>query len=150
VIEMINNTERLSRLKETQYQGIFGVKKQTFEKMLEILEAAYQVLHAQGGKPPKLSVLDKLVITLMYYREYRTFEHIAFDYGVSKSTICESVGWVEETLVDDEAFALPAKRVFEKHNDDIEIIVVDVTEQDIQRPKRGRKNGTRGRKSGTQ
>ena len=56
--------------------------------MLSILEDAYKRLHFKGGSPLKrLSVLDKLIITLEYYREYRTMRHIAFDYGVSKSMV---------------------------------------------------------------
>jgi hypothetical protein len=139
---MIDNEARLSKLKEARYQAVFGVKKPTFDKMASVLQNAYCALHKNGGKPSKLSVLDKLVITLMYYREYRTFEHIAFDYGVSKSTICESVKWVEQALIGDSAFALPSKRAFEQYNDNIEIIVVDVTEQEVERPKRGKNDTT--------
>jgi hypothetical protein len=41
----------------------YGVKPTTFEKMLSILQTAYDVLHQKGGKPPKLTVEDKLCIT---------------------------------------------------------------------------------------
>ena len=34
---------------------------------------------------------------LGYYRDYRTMENIAFDYGVHKQRICEAIAWVEET-----------------------------------------------------
>ncbi|MBR1418275.1 MAG: hypothetical protein IJ576_04860 [Synergistaceae bacterium] len=37
--------------------------------------------------------------------------HIAFDYSVSKSTVCESIKWVEDTLVKSKEFALPSKRI---------------------------------------
>ena len=43
--------------------------------------------------------IDKLVIMLFYYRDYGTIENIAFDYGVAKSTICESIKWVENILI---------------------------------------------------
>ena len=138
-MKMIDNQQRINKLKRQQYQAIFGVLKETFDKMLEVLESAYQELHKQGGKPPKLSVLDKLIITLMYWREYRTFEHIAFDYDVCKSTICESVHWVENELKKCKDFALPSKRELQKNSKDIEVIVVDVTEQEIERPKQGQK-----------
>ena len=77
----MNNQEKLSKLKDEDYQELFGVKKPTFDKMLEILEAAYQEQSRKGGRPLRsLSVLDKLVIMLQYYREYRTMQHIAFDF----------------------------------------------------------------------
>ena len=60
----MNNIQRLESLKDEAYQGIFGVTKATFDKMLSILEEAYQQQHAKGGRPiSRLSVLDKLVIT---------------------------------------------------------------------------------------
>ena len=83
-------------LKGKDYQRLLGVKKATFDKMLAILKKAYKQEHLMGGHPPKLSVLDKLIIMLGYYREYRPMENIAFDYGVAKSTICESIKWVGE------------------------------------------------------
>ena len=68
----MNNLKRREELKEEEYQGIFGVTKATFDKMLLILEEAYKQRHSKGGSPLKnLSVLDKLIITLGYYREYR-------------------------------------------------------------------------------
>ena len=108
----MDNQTRIEKLKENKYQELFGVKKATFDKMLEILKEQYKKEHARGGKPPKLSVLDKLIIMLCYYREYRTMQHIAFDYNVCKSTICESIQWVEKTLIKSGVFRLPSKKNF--------------------------------------
>ena len=137
----MNNEERIKNLKEEQYQKIFGIKKKTFNKMLEILNNAYAQLHSQGGKNPKLSVLDILVIMLDYYREYRSMEHIAFDYGVVKSTICDSIKWVENTLIKDGTFSLPPKRKLQEDNIEIETLLVDATECEIERPKKNKKVG---------
>ena len=106
----MNNQERIAHLKTRDYQKYLGVKKKTFDVMLQILEKDYQRKHKMGGRPPKLSVLDKLMIMLQYYREYRAMDNIAFDYGVSKSTISDAIKWVEETLVKDGTFRLPSKR----------------------------------------
>jgi hypothetical protein len=70
---------------------LFGVKPETFEAMKSILYKEFENLHRQGGGPPKLSVEDKLTITLKYFREYRTMESIGHDYWVGKSTVCESI-----------------------------------------------------------
>jgi len=66
-------------------------------------------LRENGGDPHGLSVGDKLLITLQYYREYRTMEHIAIDYGCSKSTVSRSITWVEKTLSAHGQFQLPGK-----------------------------------------
>ena len=136
----MNNIKRLEQLKDEEYQGIFGVTKATFEKMLYILEETCKQQHSKGGRPLKrLSVLDKLIITLGYYREYRTIRHIAFDYEVSKSMIHKSIRWVEDLLIQSKEFALPSKRSLTE-TQDIKVVLVDVTECEIERPKKNKKN----------
>jgi hypothetical protein len=115
--------------------------------MLAILQKEYDEMHKKGGSPPKLMVKDKLTVSLKYLREYRTMESIGADYGVRKSTVCESIQWVEDTLAKDKTFKLPGKKVLKKSSDTIEIIVVDVTESPIQRPKNGQKEYYSGKKS---
>ena len=94
--------------------------------MLKLLNEAYRIEHLRGGHPPKLSVLDRLVIMLLYYRDYRTMENIAFEYGVAKSTIYECVKWVENILIKRELV----------RDTEIEAVLVDATECEIERPKK--------------
>jgi len=126
----MDNTKRIASLKEKEYYELFGVKKATFEKMLEILNEQYKKEHEKGGKPPKLKVLDKRIIMLCYYREYRTMQHIAFDYGVTKGTICNSIHWVENTLIKSGVFNLPSKRELYS-NTEIEVVLIDAAEAEI-------------------
>lgn len=136
----MNNIQRLESLKDEAYQGIFGVTKATFDKMLSILEEAYQQQHIKGGRPiSRLSVLDKLVITLGYYREYRAIRHIAFDYGVSKSMIHKSIQWVENVLICSKEFALPGKKKLTE-TQEVQVVLIDATECEIERPKKNSKN----------
>ena len=96
----MNNVERIAKIQTSRYKEIFGVEKFVFDRLLRLLEIAdaYQ-RKSNAGRKSQLSVLDKLVITLMYWREYRTYRHIAFDYGVGKSTIGEAILWVENTII---------------------------------------------------
>jgi hypothetical protein len=125
--------------KEHTFKRMFGVRIKTFNKMKEILEKEYGKIHKKGGSPSKMSVEDKLYATLKYLREYRTMEHIGGDYGVSKSTICESIQWVENTLIKDGTFDLPGKKVLKTSPSVNEFIVIDVTESPINRPKKTKK-----------
>jgi hypothetical protein len=154
-MKMINNEERLKNTPIGKYKEIFGVEKYVFDRMLRILNAAYVFGNMDkkpenGGRKPKLSVLDCLVITLMYWREYRTFRHIAYDYDVGKSSVGRAVLWVEDTLIASGVFNLKSKRELRENLSKIKVVVIDVTEQEIERPKRGRKNGIQARKSDTQ
>jgi hypothetical protein len=136
----MDNKTRIANLAEEKYQVIFGVHKATFDALLAILERAYEEMRKRGGRERKLSVLDMLVIFLGYYHDYRTMENLAFDYGVHKQRISEAVAWVEQTLIKDGTFSLPSKRELLKSETEIIIAIVDVTEQETERPKKNRKN----------
>jgi len=145
---MESNDKRIKRLESSSYQNLFGVKKEVFDLMFSVLESAFGILHKNGGKPPKLSVLDKLIITLDYYKSYRPFDRIAFDYGVSKSAICKSIAWAESVLIKDKRFQLPSKK--ELRETEFEVILVDCTESPIQRPQKNRKSSIPASKNDTQ
>ena len=132
----MDNEKRIAELKEEKYQVLFGVKKPTFDAMLAILESAYKEMRKKGGPKRKLSVLDMLIIMLGYYHDYRTMENIGFDYGVHKQRICEAIAWVEQVLIKDGKFSLPSKRELIKEDTDVVIAIVDVTEQETERPKK--------------
>jgi hypothetical protein len=57
---------------------------------------------------------EPTVYTLKYLREYRTTECIRADYGISKSRVCEMIRWVEDTLIKDKTFKLPARKFSRK------------------------------------
>ena len=85
---------------------------------------------------------------LSYYRDYRTMENIAFEYGVAKSTVCECVKWVENILIKSGEFSLPKKRELVRDTE-IEVVLVDATECEIERPKKNSGNTTREKRKGT-
>ena len=125
--------------KEALFKRLYGVKPDTFDKMVSILQKEFDALHTSGGKHPKLTAKDKLYIALKYLREYRTMDSSAVEYGVCKGTVCLAMQWVEDTLVKDGTFALPGKKVLKRKSDSMQYIVVDVTESPINRPKEGQK-----------
>ena len=55
-MKMINDVERIKKLKKEDYQKIFGIKNNTFERGI----------HLRGGHPSKLSVLDGFIIMISY------------------------------------------------------------------------------------
>ena len=60
----MDNKERIKKLPKAKYLVTFGIRKPTFEAMLEILESAYKEMRERGGRARKLSVLDMLIIML--------------------------------------------------------------------------------------
>jgi hypothetical protein len=146
---MDNNT-RITELADDKYLVLFGVSKTTFDKMLVILNRAYDEMRKRGGRKRKLSVLDMLIISLGYYHDYRTMENLGFDYGVHKQRVCEAIKWVEQALVKDGTFSLPSKRELVKDDTEISIVIIDATEQETERPKKNSGNPTPASKNAIQ
>jgi hypothetical protein len=67
--------EQMQDLKPENFRRACGVHPQTFEKMLQVLRAHMQ-RKIKPGRPPKLSLEDQLLMTLQYWRKYRTYFHI--------------------------------------------------------------------------
>ena len=100
---MVIQSERVQKalaLSNRKFKRLFGVKRETFHRMLEIIHAEYEKLHRLGGKPSKkLRVEDRLLLTLEYLREYRTLEHLAHEYNTVVSHVHGAIIWVENTLI---------------------------------------------------
>ena len=128
--------ENLKDIKDEQFRRLTGVKRHTFNRMLEILQEAFQRKMALGGRRPKLSVADMLLLTLEYIREYRTYFHISKSYGVSESSAYRTSRWVENTLIKHTDFALPGRKALHKSDMQYEVILIDATETPIERPKK--------------
>jgi hypothetical protein len=137
--------EEIKDWKDTDFKRLTGVQHETFNQMLMILERELPSF----GRPPKLSRADQLLMTLMYWREYRTQFHIAGSYGISEATVCRTINKVEEALVHSGEFRLPGKKVLQPSDTIIEVVLVDVSEQPIERPKKSKNDTTAAKRSVT-
>jgi len=128
--------ETIEQLKDSDFKRLTGIQRETFEQMLAVIEKGLR----NFGRPPKLSRADQLLMTLMYWREYRTEFHIAQSYGISEATVCRTIRKVEDVLVRSKKFRLPGKKALQTSDTVFEVILVDVSEQPVERPKKA-KNG---------
>ncbi len=101
-----------------------------------------------SGRPQKLSYQDQVLMALEYLREYRTYFHVAHDYGISESNAYKIITKVEDILIKSKEFSLP-KRSEILTDDTIEVVLVDVAESPIERPKKSKESGTLARKNVT-
>ena len=93
----------------------------------------------------KLSLEDQILVTLQYWREYRTYFHIANDWEVSESTICRIIKKVENVLIKSEKFRLAGKKSLWQEKAPA-IVAIDVTETKVERPKHRQKHFYSGKK----
>ena len=139
--------EKIKDFQEKQFRRITGVKRATFNKMVEIIIAAEKIKKAKGGRPNNLAVEDRVLMTLEYLREYRTYAHIGASYGISESNAFENIRWVEDTLIKSKEFSLPGRKALAKSDTEYEIILIDATESPIERPKKNNEDTIRAKKS---
>ncbi|GBD55370.1 IS5 family transposase [Microcystis aeruginosa NIES-298] len=131
--------EQVKTLKPTEFKRLCGVYPDTFKDMVTVLKAE-KVWQKKTGRPSKLSTEDQLLITLEYWREYRTYFHLGNSWGINESTAYRIVRKVENILIKSGLFNLPEKKALLESNSEIEVIVVDVSEQEIERPKKKQKS----------
>lgn len=146
---MIMKFDQIKDESEERFRRLTGIKRSTFDVMVKILSEADTALKSLGGKPNKLSVEDRLLMSLEYLREYRTYFHISRSYGLSESACYRNIKWVEDTLVKHPEFALPGRKALIKSDMKYEVVLIDATETPIERPKKDKSIGTQGRKKDT-
>jgi hypothetical protein len=131
--------ERVKHLQPAEFKRFCGVQLQTFEQMVEIVR-----LHSRQkkktGRPGKISLEDQVLMTLEYWREYRTYFHIGQSWGVTESTACRIIRKVENLLSQARLFTLPGKKRLQEPNSTMDVVVIDVTESPIERPKKNKSN----------
>ena len=100
--------ENVCVLSDADFKRAVGVQRDIFSVMLEEIKKNIR----DFGRPPKLSRTDQLLMTLMYWREYRTEFHIGVSYGISESAVSRTIKKIEDALIESEIFHLPdGKRI---------------------------------------
>jgi hypothetical protein len=127
--------ESLKALSAEAFKRYSGVKPETFETMLEAL-GKVERNKKKPGRKATLCLEDQLLLTLSYWREYRTQFHIASSYGVHESTANRIITKVENVLCASGRFTLPKKQAVQAADHDLVVVVVDSTETAIERPKK--------------
>lgn len=117
----------VNHLPEARFQRLKGVKRSTFDKVLLLVDEVKPV----GGRsrPLKLCNADKLLMMLMYYREYRTFFHISVTYGISEPQTGRIIRAMEELLINNKLFHLSGKKELLKESEAYEVIILTLPKQ---------------------
>jgi hypothetical protein len=127
--------EHLQALNPSAFRRACGVKRETFQAMVTVLKPPLNRQGKRGGQN-RLSVEDQLLMTLSYWRHYRTQFDIGLEFGVSEATVCRTIDKVETLLVKSGQFRLPGKQQLCQAESEWEVVVVDVTEVAIERPQK--------------
>lgn len=126
--------DKIKKLPDDEFKRLTGVKKPTFAEMVTILEE--REVRKPGGRPNTLCVEDRILMTLEYLREYRTYFQISQSYGLSESACYRTCRTVENALIKSGKFSLPGRKALLKSDIDYELILIDASESPIERPKK--------------
>ena len=137
---------RYQQLKPEDFKRLCGVHHQTFLRMVAVLEEQVEQKKKKPGKPSKLSVSDQVLISLEYWREYRTYFHIGQAWKVHESTVSRIVRKVENALIRAGVFQLPGRKQLLELESVANLVVIDATETPIERPKKGQRRFYSGKK----
>ncbi len=127
-------TERTLALPATKFKRKLGVKRQTFETMLKVLKVREESKNKRG-RTPALCLEDQLVLTLSFWREYRTHFHLSEDWVVDESTVRRTIERVENALIKSGQFSLAGRKTL-RDDHSLEVVVVDIAESPVERPKK--------------
>jgi Helix-turn-helix of DDE superfamily endonuclease len=141
--------ETVKDLGDEKFRRLTGVKRSTFDKMLEILSESIKSRRSNRGRRKKLSHENSLLMTLEYIREYRTYFHVSQSYGVSESSTYKTVKWIEDTLIKHPDFALPGRKALLKSDMEHDVVLIDATETPIERPKKSKNISIPAKRKGT-
>ena len=140
--------EQLKNLKPENFKRACGVSPPTFEEMRHVLQA-YERKKIKPGRPPKLSLENRLLMALQYWREYRTYFHLGLSWGIDESVVCRTVHQIEQRLLTSQAFHVPGKKQLCAEDTPFDVVVVDAAESPVERPQKNSGATTAGRRSAT-
>ncbi|WP_235612029.1 helix-turn-helix domain-containing protein [Gloeocapsopsis dulcis] len=88
----------LQHLSDSKFKRLCGVSRDTFAQMVEVLRPHLEREGQRGGQN-KLRTQDQLLVTLEYWREYRSQFHIGTSWGVHEIAVGQIIKKVEDLLV---------------------------------------------------
>lgn len=146
---MRGQTERILGLGKAAFKRSLGVKPGVYEQMLEVLKNREEG-KKKSGRPPSLELDDQLVLSLSWWREYRTHYHLSLDWEVDESTVRRTIERVENALIKSGKFSLPGRKALKEDSLlHIEVVVVDLAESPVEKPKKSSVGTTAERRNAT-
>lgn len=132
-----------------EFTRLVGVNHSTFQIILDKLKIQIASFRSekpirQRGRKSSLLIEDQLLLTLIYLRNYHTFLQLADMFSISESYAQKRYCFISKMLM--KALDLPNDQALTSDN---LVVVIDVTEQQIERPLKKQKEYYSGKKSDT-
>ena len=142
--------EKAVKLSDEQFLRAVGVDKATCNVILERVAAYLERLREERpmkkrGKKSGLPLTDRLLLTFTYLRHYPTFARLGTEFGISESYANKIYHQILDVLV--KVLSMKNRKHLLAGN--LQTIVIDATEQPIERRTKGQRAYYSGKKNGT-
>jgi hypothetical protein len=150
----MSHTDRL-RTTPKAFRRLTGITPAAFDRLLDQLTPRYKEADARrkdrpgrkrkpgGGRKHALSLADRLLMLLIYYRTYVTHAFLGFLFAIDDSAVGRNINPLQPLLAG--TFRIPERRI-ELAEDEIRELFFDGTERPTRRPKRGQREFYSGKK----
>src|SRR6186713_1153166 len=150
----MSHTERLRRSPKA-FRRLTGITPAAFDRLLADLTPRHQQAEAKrkdrpgrkrrpgAGRKHALSLADRLLMLLIYYRTYTTHAFLGFLFGVDDSAVGRNINPLQPLLAG--IFRIPERRI-RLDPEDIRELFFDATERPTRRPERGQREFYSGKK----
>ncbi|MBA3752366.1 hypothetical protein H0X06_06285 [Candidatus Dependentiae bacterium] len=119
-------TEKLDKISEKAFYLITGIKKETLEKMVDILQEVFDCKESRSEKHHILSAENILLMAIEYFAGYGTYEALDKFYGVGKTTAYRNIKLVQNIFVKDLGLNLPL--IFDKKKNIADNLIINSIE----------------------
>ena len=130
----------------TTFKRLFGVSVEEFERILKAVDPQWEKKvikkYKRPGRNYKLDLASQILVLLLYYRSYISQEFVGYLFGIDRSRVCRNIKKLEPILA--QVIAITKTRHLSQK--EVEEIIIDATEQPIERPKKGQKAFYSGKK----
>lgn len=155
------NHKKLAK-KPRQFQSLTGVSPEQFDSLHCAIKKQYKTAEEKrlskkkrkrgigAGRPFNLILKDRLLMFLMYYRMYTSYNLLGMIFELDRSNVCRDIKYLEPAVK--QSIPVPAKKYADSKKattlEELQLyfpefqIIVDATEQPIPRPKDKRKRKT--------
>jgi hypothetical protein len=133
---------------DSKFRRMLGVSKDQFDKIYILFKKHVDLNWTNRGRPSEFSLVDRLILTFRYLRDYQTFVVLGNEFGISESFANKIFNKVSKTLV--KVVALPNLQQMELNKQVIQKVIIDVSEQRTERPKKSKSTSTLESKSAIQ
>ena len=114
------------------FKKIIGLSLGDFKSVIDLVKNSFDEAFPNVGRKPKINTHeDRLILIFVYYRCYVTHEFIGYFVDLDNANICRLFSRIEPLI----AGKIGIKKDRTLTEEALSILLTDVTEQPIQRPK---------------